>query len=157
MKRRAVLEATSAIVVPGVAGCLSESNDATATATPNIAAQERTTQHTHSSPTPAPAHPVDLLLENHSERPHDLSVRITDTGETVYLDAQYTLESREERTVHDVLSAPTGGVVTYVVSARLEGGPAVSERITAQIPADLHLLGVFVTGDDEVTIDHATH
>jgi hypothetical protein len=109
------------------------------------------------TPTPAPPHPIDLLVENHSDDQHRLTVRIEESSGTVVLAETFTLDAHEQETVTDVLPVPTDGQAVYRFSAGLEDGSRTVETVTVGPVHEIHLLAVFVTTAGEVAIDRQYH
>lgn len=73
------------------------------------------------------AKPIDLLVDNWHDDPHTVSVRISDSSGVVYSET-VRLDSREQRTLEDVIQSPG----EYHVQATLETGERESTTMTVE-------------------------
>ena len=137
--RRTALRTLGVVLVPGLAGCLSDDASSpetrretpeTATATPEPipsttepTTEDRTETYVPGWENPEPEKDHDVFVENRHDQAHTVEVRVTHEGSVVF-EESFEAEPGFDRSVYNFVQSPIDGIASYVVRATLEDGTA---------------------------------
>lgn len=142
--RRTALRTLGVVLVPGLAGCLSDDAGSpvtdgetadSATQTPDsttrtapttrrpdpTTSSESTETYVPGWENPEPEKDHDVILENRHGEPHTIDVRITHEQRMIF-EESFDAEPGFDRVIYNFLESPIDGIASYEVRAELEDG-----------------------------------